>query len=536
MTFLVDLREPNVAVDVSPKKRGKKARPPGHIRVHKTAIFKLHNPSKHKRAMLKDAMQRAHLAYSHLLSRFLPEIERLAALTKKERNRELQDRTYPFLCGRPLGGAAKAGVRVDLAGALNSYLELRQKQEAAQPPTAAPINDQRSRFLEVLEELSRLANDLKQQNILGDELRRAARPGRLRPINYYGNTKDFFLLLRKPQEERYYAWLNLHPQTSRFAAPVTVKDLVDIRTGEVVSFTSKTGALFPLEMGHAFQNLRFIQKGKPQSARLVWRTERNGEPCDEFEIHVTFEWLVPQQPTALWLGVDRGVYNLAAYAAVTDAGAIIETGAISGRGLRHRQIVEERRLAVMQRRGHKLKWRKRRAWADEAVHVTANKIVEVATRHGARVVVEDLAGLSGVRRRKRVPGTRRSSFNRLLGRVQYEKLRKVLKYKLGEVGLPVPLAVHAARTSQTCPECAHQAPENRPKQAINGGFKMDRFACVRCGYAADADENAARVIALKGKWLTTLPRKHEREAGMLANEPDFVTFVGNSAERRRKEK
>jgi hypothetical protein len=52
-------------------KRGKKPRPPGHVKVYKTAVFKIHNPSQHKRAMLKDSMKRAHLAYTRLLAHFL---------------------------------------------------------------------------------------------------------------------------------------------------------------------------------------------------------------------------------------------------------------------------------------------------------------------------------------------------------------------------------------------------------------------------------------------------------------------------------
>ena len=64
---------------------------PRMVRVFKTAVFKMHNPSQHKRAMLRDAMKRAHVAYGKLLSRNFPygeEIFRLLrlipALTKKD--------------------------------------------------------------------------------------------------------------------------------------------------------------------------------------------------------------------------------------------------------------------------------------------------------------------------------------------------------------------------------------------------------------------------------------------------------------------
>ncbi len=39
-----------------PRRGGKRATPPGHVKVFKTAIFKIHNPSRRKRAMLIDSM------------------------------------------------------------------------------------------------------------------------------------------------------------------------------------------------------------------------------------------------------------------------------------------------------------------------------------------------------------------------------------------------------------------------------------------------------------------------------------------------
>ena len=47
-------------------------------------------------------------------------------------------------------------------------------------------------------------------------------------------------------------------------------------------FTSRTGNIFPLEMGKSFHDAEFIKRGRPQSAKLVHRTERNGKACDEF--------------------------------------------------------------------------------------------------------------------------------------------------------------------------------------------------------------------------------------------------------------
>jgi IS605 OrfB family transposase len=454
------------------RKRGKQPKAAGHVKVYKTAIFKIHNPSRHKRAMLKDSMKRAHLAYTRLLASFIPDVERLAAMHKKERNDEMQRRIYRFVKGLPVAQGAKAGIRIDVQGQLNSYIEPRDSQEGAQMPTAGRLNEKSVAFDAALAELAMLGSNLHRENALRDEIARLARSPRLRPVSY---------------------------------VPVMVQNLVDMRTGEFVSFTSSTGRLFPLEMGRSFHDAEFIKCGKPQSAKLVHRTERNGKDCDEFEVHITFEWQTPQREPDRWLGIDRGIYNLAAYVVTDDDGAVIATDRISGRELRHVQRQEEKRIAGAQRSGKLLRgYARRRAWADEAVHITANEIVRLAVAHNARVVLEDLSALSAIRRRVRIKGTRRTGFNKLLNRVQYEKLRAVLLYKLGEQGLPKPLS--AALTSITCPECGHVDKENRVKSPVEDGFKMDKFACVSCGHADDADENAARVIAMKGRWLASLPK------------------------------
>ena len=515
------------------KKPGKKPRPPGHVKVYKTAVFKIHNPTAHKCAMLKDSMKRAHLAYTRLLAHLLPGVERFASVTKKERNADMQTRIYKFVRALPLGQGAKAGVRIDVQGQINSYIELRDSQEGAQVPTAGRLNVENPEFETALEELRTIGSNLSREDELRDEIARLAKSPRLRPVSYYGNTRRFYLFLWDEAADRYFIWLNLHPEDSRFAKPVSVRNLVDTRTGEVISFTSKTGALFPLEMGQSFHDAAFIKKGKPQSAKLVHKTERSVEPCDEYEVHITFEWMTPERAPVRWIGIDRGIYNLAAYAITDDDGALVEAGRISGRELRHVQRQEERRIAGAQKRGKMVRgFAKRRAWADEAVHVAANEIVRLASEYDARVVIEDLKNLSAIRRRVRIKGTRRGGFNKLLNRVQYEKLKAVLLYKLGEHGLPQPLAVRAAFTSQTCPSCGHADKDNRKKVPNGDGFEMDKFKCVKCGHEDDADENAARVIAIKGQWLSSLPKRKDRDWTQLPDELKFDVFMKNCAARR----
>jgi hypothetical protein len=248
-------------IEPAPAKRGKKPTKQNHVKVYKTAVFKIHNPSKHKRAMLKDSMKRAHLAYTRLLAHLVPDVERLAGMTKKDRNAEMQDRIYRFVRSLPVGQGAKAGIRIDVQGQVNSYIELRKDQEGARISTASRLNGETPAYDAALAELTALGSDLDRENELRDEITRLSQSPRLRPVGYYGNTRGFYLFLWDEAAERYFIWLNLHPEDSRHAKPVTVRKLVDVRTGEFVSFTSKTGAVFPLELGQSFHDTGFIKRG-----------------------------------------------------------------------------------------------------------------------------------------------------------------------------------------------------------------------------------------------------------------------------------
>lgn len=74
--------------------------------------------------------------------------------------------------------------------------------------------------------------------------------------------------------------------------------------------------------------------------------------------------------------------------------------------------------------------------------------------------------------------------------------------------------------------------DNRIKTPSGSGFKMDMFRCVDCGYGADADENAARVVAMKGRWLTNLPKKSERKSKILADKLCIDVYLKNIVEKR----
>src|SRR4029453_2655825 len=103
-----------------------------------------------------------------------------------------------------------------------------------------------------------------------------------------------------------------------------------MRAGEVVSFTSGTGCLFPIEFGRDYQDSEFLRCGSPLSAQLRKRGDR-------YEVQISFEFKAKQIEPKTILGSDRGIYNLASLAVIDQDGGIIERKNIDGMNLRKEQ-------------------------------------------------------------------------------------------------------------------------------------------------------------------------------------------------------
>ena len=509
--------------------------PPGYIKVFKTAKFKIHNPSLRKRAMLFDAMKRAHLAYDKLLQQCLPdegtatEIRALPKPERREHFRRMEQRVVKLSEGAgkhpQLNGNAKSAIRVDCLAQIKSTINLGDEQDDVGRPVVALLNDSEEEFDASLDELIH-SLDLPSENMARDKLLRASKPGQLRPLGFVRSNKSAgFLLLKNMETGRLCAWLALHPKSSRRARPVNVRDMANLKDGEIMSFRSNVGDIFPLEFGRSFHEHRYLEKGEPQTARLC-------KKGDDYELHVAFKFVVKKREARTWLGVDRGIYNLAAFSVITQSGIVVDEARISGMELRYIQRQVEARIAKGQKKGKVVRDRTRWAQAEIAVHLTANAIVEMADKHDAQVVLEDLKNIGAGK--KRTPGSRRGGFRKLFGRAQYEKLRRVVEYKLLERGLPKPVKVDPKGTSIQCPECGHWSPKNREKRPEGDQFKMDVFACVECKHRKDADENAARVIAMKRVWMDGVPSSawKKRKKKPLPDKHKFEVFLRGAAERR----
>ncbi|WP_258017787.1 RNA-guided endonuclease InsQ/TnpB family protein [Streptomyces noursei] len=170
-----------------------------------------------------------------------------------------------------------------------------------------------------------------------------------------------------------------------------------------------------------------------------------------------------------WIGVDRGIVNLA----TTSDGINYQ-----GRGLsRYRRWQARKRAELQARRTRSAtrrlarRARKEKRHAAHVNHCISKEIVSVAQRTGRGIAVEQL---DGIRERVRLRRDQRDT----LSSWPFHQLGQHLAYKARKAGVAF-FEVDAAYTSQRCPRCGHTERANRPDR--------DRFRCRRCGLAGPSD-------------------------------------------------
>jgi IS605 OrfB family transposase len=196
-----------------------------------------------------------------------------------------------------------------------------------------------------------------------------------------------------------------------------------------------------------------------------------------------------------FLGVDVGIVNLAA----DSDGAVF-----SGAEVEAKRLMYAQRRRNLQRRGRKSarrKLKKRRGrqarFQQPTNHVIAKPIAHTAQDTGRGVALEALGGI-----RERVTVGRRQRARR--HNWAFAHLSACIVYKCAGLGVPVVL-VDPHHPSQQCERCGWVDRRNRPDQAT--------FQCVSCGYAAEADKNAARNIraraAIDQPMVSTMVRSRQ---------------------------
>jgi putative transposase len=156
-------------------------------------------------------------------------------------------------------------------------------------------------------------------------------------------------------------------------------------------------------------------------------------------------------------------------------------------GADHWQVVEQRTHNLrrrLQAKGTKSAMRhlkklsgRQQRFRRDCDHVLSKRLV-TSVQPGATLVFEDLTDI-GRRVKARKPRRRR------LHSWSFDQVRGFTEYKAEARGVGLAY-VDPRHTSQRCSACGHRERANRPSRAV--------FRCVACGFACDADHNAASNI------------------------------------------
>jgi putative transposase len=201
---------------------------------------------------------------------------------------------------------------------------------------------------------------------------------------------------------------------------------------------------------------------------------------DTFFLHVV---IVVQTPEMLAcnggvLGVDLGIIELA-----TDSlGNAYSGEAIKSARRRYRRLRSQLQSKGTRSAKRHLKRIRRKVsrFTRDTNHVIAKALIHTASSARKAVALEEL---TGIRDRASLGFSREVRW--LLGGWSFFQLRQFLTYKAQAAGVPVVL-VDPRDTSRTCAACGYCDKANRKSQAL--------FHCLVCGFACNADYNAARNI------------------------------------------
>lgn len=440
--------------------------------MHLTCVFKVHNPSAHKRAVMDYALHEYSLGYQALLdwAEEHDDLLREQGLFRDKINTKAIASLLPRLSGR-LHSSAYDSLLQDVAGNLASYYALAEQAEN----TGFPIGRDPSPQAEhkALEHFVLVGSDVDDYNDARNHYLAVVR-GQYMPLYFSrSETGRNFTLLANASKRQLLAVLYLLPKGHELCRSLdaTRDNLYALNTGEVFRSRSASAILVPLQVGrNEWQALKFLEpnvqgKAQTKSAFLVKRG-------DEYFLHIAFEFPCPPvyEPET-WLGIDKGILITTAYAVIDLAGTLCESGLLD-EDLRQFLIENGRLRKATAQRGKRVGVRHYKQKEVEArLHRLANALIAKAKQHGAGLAVEDLNPDFQVRGGMVVS--------------RFQKFDHILAYKCKFEGVPF-RRVFAAYSSIICPACGENMYRSQDRQHVS---------CPACGYEGHADQSAAVNIA-----------------------------------------
>lgn len=181
------------------------------------------------------------------------------------------------------------------------------------------------------------------------------------------------------------------------------------------------------------------------------------------------------------LGIDFGVVNI-----ITDS----DGKSYSGQNIEEKRRKFAHRRRNLQCKGTRSAKRKLRQMSGRQSrfqrninHCLSKQLVSAAKGTQRAIAIEELTNI-----RKRTERTARKKQRARLSNWAFRQLRDFLEYKARLNGVKV-IVVDPRNTSRECERCHYADKKNRQTQ--------DKFLCQSCGYEANADFNAARVIRVR---------------------------------------
>lgn len=180
------------------------------------------------------------------------------------------------------------------------------------------------------------------------------------------------------------------------------------------------------------------------------------------------------------LGIDLGIVQIASD---SDGEQFSGSKVLSVRKRRRRQRKRlQKKNSKSAKRVLKRLSKREKNFAKDTNHVISKRIVEKAKRTNRAISLERL---KGIRSRIRARKPQRTTLHSWA----FADLIEKIKYKAKLEGVKV-IEIDPRNTSKTCSECGHCSKSNRKSQS--------NFLCVKCGFSANADTNAAKNISVLG--------------------------------------
>jgi len=426
-----------------------------------TIKLKLHNPSRHKRQIIDEAMISYSRAYQYLLDKAYNEIEYIRENFKDKQGKYKATYIVKWI-GKDTSKELnmfniepfKDSLKIDFATTLAGYLNLKNLKGSMNFPVAY-VQD---------EELDKKNDMLSTKLIKGQislqefqwELNKYMRKNQnLKPLFFcrYSKKRNYSLL-HDPKNNRFFAkiyLLNAKNAVIKSSRHEEHRQLIYIDKERELFKRSAAKECFiivPLSFGKWQEEHLRKAMLKPEILKTARLVKRN----DEYYLSINIdEGETEIIKTSTYMGVARGIVQAVNYS-----------------------VVDEESNLILSDKAHIQN--KSKAISDNDIHGIANTLVKTALENKSQIIMQKLID-KGDKLQWR---ENNKKYLPILSCRDYNRLYAILKYKLCAAGLPPPLRVSATSIFYTCPCCGMNTKRNR--------FSSSMFMCTMCGTVMNIEE------------------------------------------------